>query len=161
MLTGINRIETFNLKNQKNMSTKVFINLPVRDLEASKAFYTALGYTINEQFSNEQAASIVISDEIHVMLLTYPFFKGFTGKEIADAQKTTEVINCLSAESRTAVDELVQRARNAGGAIPRETQDYGFMYGHGFEDPDGHIWEVMYMDMEAVANGAMEQAAAQ
>jgi predicted lactoylglutathione lyase len=142
------------------MSTKIFVNLPVRDLEASKAFYTALGYTVNEQFSNEQAASIVISEEIYVMLLTHPFFKGFTGKDMADASKTTEVINCLSAESRAGVDELVSRARDAGGAVPREPQDHGFMYGHGFEDPDGHIWEVMYMDMEAVANGAMEHAAA-
>ena len=142
------------------MSTKIFVNLPVRDLEASKAFYTALGYTVNEQFSNEHAASIVISEEIYVMLLTHPFFKGFTQKDIADATKATEVINCLSADSREGVDELVRKARNAGGAIPREPQDMGFMYGHGFEDPDGHIWEVMYMDMEAVANGAMEHASA-
>ena len=142
------------------MSTKIFVNLPVRDLEASKAFYTALGYTINEQFTNEQAASIVISEEIYVMLLTHPFFQGFTGKEIANASNTTEVINCLSADTREAVDDLVRKARNAGGAVPRQPQDYGFMYAHGFEDPDGHIWEVTYMDMEAVANGAMEQTAA-
>lgn len=142
------------------MNTKVFINLPVRDLEASKAFYTALGYTINQQFSNEQAACVIISDEIYVMLLTEPFFKGFTTKEIADSSKTSEMINCLSADSREAVDDLVRKARDAGGAVPRNPQDMGFMYGHGFEDLDGHIWEVMYMDMQAVANGAMEHQAA-
>lgn len=142
------------------MNTKVFINLPVKDLEASRAFYTALGYTINEQFSNEQAACVVISEEIYVMLLTHPFFKGFTSKEIADSARTTEVLNCLSADSREAVDDLVSRARNAGGSVPRDAQDHGFMYGHGFEDLDGHIWEVTYMDMAAVASGAMEHQAA-
>lgn len=142
------------------MNTKIFINLPVKDLEASRAFYTALGYTINEQFSNEMAACVVISEEIYVMILTHPFFKGFTNKEIADSTKTTEVLNCLSAESRDEVDELVRKARTAGGVIPREPQDMGFMYSHAFEDVDGHIWEVVYMDMEAVANGAMEQAEA-
>jgi predicted lactoylglutathione lyase len=146
-------------KKPTNMNTKVFINLPVKDLEASRAFYAALGYTINEQFSNEQAACVVISEEIYVMLLTHPFFTGFTSKEIADSTRTTEVLNCLSADSREAVDALVSKARNAGGAVPRESQDMGFMYSHGFEDVDGHIWEVCYMDMEAVANGAMEHQA--
>ena len=142
------------------MNTKVFINLPVKNLEASKAFYTALGYTINEQFSNEQAACVVISEEIYVMLLTHPFYQGFTTKNIADSSNTSEVINCLSADSREDVDALVRKARNAGGAVPRQPQDLGFMYGHGFEDVDGHIWEVCYMDMAAVAQGAMEHQAA-
>ena len=142
------------------MRTQIFINLPVKNLEASKEFYTALGYTINEQFTNEQAACIVISEEIFVMILTHEFFKGFTGKAIADATNTTEVLNCLSAESRDAVDELVRKAVAAGGTAPRQPQDHGWMYGHGFEDLDGHIWEVGYMDMEALAAGAMESAEA-
>lgn len=138
------------------MNTQIFINLPVKNLEASKAFYAALGYTINEQFSNEQAACIMISNEIFVMILTHEFFKGFTGKPITDAANSTEVLNCLSAPSREAVDELVSKAKAAGGAIPREPQDHGWMYGHGFEDLDGHIWEVAFMDMEALAKGEME-----
>lgn len=141
------------------MSTKIFVNLAVKDLPRSKAFYTALGYTVNEQFTNEMAASIVISDDIYVMLLTEPFFKTFTTKELADATKTVEVMNCLSADSREAVDELVRKAVTAGGTAPRVPQDHGYMYGHSFDDPDGHIWEVVYMNMEAVAAGAMEQAA--
>lgn len=131
------------------MATKIFVNLPVKDLEKSKAFFSALGYSINEQFTNEQAASIVISDDIYVMLLTETFFKTFTKKAIADAGATTEVINCLSAESREAVDELVQKAMAAGGAVPNEPQDHGFMYAHGFEDIDGHLWEVVFMDPSA------------
>lgn len=143
------------------MNTQVFINLPVKDLEASKAFYTALGYSINEQFSNQDGACIVVSDTIYLMLLTHPFFKTFINKEIADSSKTTEVINCLSAESREAVRALTQKAVQAGGSVPRQPQDLGFMYNEAFEDLDGHLWEVVFMDMEAVANGAMEQMAGQ
>ncbi len=142
------------------MNTKIFVNLPVQNLEASKAFYTALGFTVNEQFSNEQAACIVISEEIYVMLLTHDFAKTFTTKTIADARQTTEQWNCLSAESREDVAELVNKAQAAGGNIPSEPQDHGFMYVHGFEDLDGHHWEACYMDMVAVANGAMESAGA-
>lgn len=142
------------------MSTQIFINLPVKNLEASKEFYTALGYTINEQFTNEQAACVVISEEIYVMILTHEFFKGFTGKPIADATRSTEVLNCLSTESRDAVDELVRKAVAAGGTAPRKPQDHGWMYGHSFEDLDGHIWEVAYMDMEALTAEATESAAA-
>ena len=123
------------------------INVP--DLDAAVAFYEALGFSFNPQFTNEQGACMVVGDDIYVMLLVKPFFQTFTGKPIADASKSTEVLVCISADSRAEVDELVRKARAAGGAVPRQPQDHGFMYGHGFEDPDGHIWEVMYMDMAA------------
>lgn len=128
----------------------IFVNLPVNDLDASKAFFTELGYTINPQFSDEKAASVVISDTIIAMLLTKPFYATFTKKEIADATKTSEVLVCLSAESRDKVDELVGRAIAAGGTETGPTQDHGFMYGRAFDDLDGHTWEVMWMDPAAV-----------
>jgi hypothetical protein len=131
------------------MSTKIFINLPVKNLNASKAFYEALGYSINPQFTNEDAACVVISEDIYVMILTHPFFQGFTKKEIADATKTCQVLNCLSSESREAVDEIVRKAEAAGGRTYAAPQDHGWMYQHGFEDLDGHIWEVAYMDITA------------
>lgn len=132
------------------MSTKIFVNLPVKDLERSKHFFTALGYSINPQFSDENAACLVISDDIYAMLLVEPFFKSFTKKEIGDATQSTEVILALSADSREAVDELVDKALASGGKPSNETQDQGFMYGRSFQDPDGHLWEVFYMDMSAV-----------
>ncbi|MFB0620697.1 VOC family protein [Streptomyces sp. AGS-58] len=128
----------------------IFVNLPVSDLDASKRFFTELGYTINPQFTDEKAASVVISDTIVAMLLTRPFYATFTKKEIADATTTNEVMLCLSAESREQVDELVDRAIAAGGAATGENQDHGFMYGRAFEDLDGHIWEVMWMDPAAI-----------
>ncbi|WEO95002.1 VOC family protein [Streptomyces sp. FXJ1.172] len=128
----------------------IFVNLPVDDLDASKKFFTELGYTINPQFSDEKAASVVISDTIVAMLLTKPFYATFTKKEIADATKTSEVLVCLSAESRSKVDELVDRAIAAGGTETGPTQDHGFMYGRAFDDLDGHTWEVMWMDPAAV-----------
>ncbi|KUN01656.1 glyoxalase [Streptomyces yokosukanensis] len=128
----------------------IFVNLPVNDLDASKRFFTDLGYTINPQFSDENAASVVISDTIVAMLLTKPFYATFTKKEIADATTTSEVLVCLSAESREKVDELVDRAIAAGGKPSGQTQDHGFMYGRGFDDLDGHSWEVMWMDPTAV-----------
>ncbi|MCP4637792.1 MAG: VOC family protein [Methyloversatilis sp.] len=131
------------------MPQQIYINLPVKDLARARAFYSALGFTLNPQFSNDDAICMVVSDTIYLMLLTEPFFAGFTGKPIADATRTTEVLLCLSRDSRAAVDELVAKALAAGGAVPRPPQDYGFMYGHGFEDPDGHIWELSYMDMSA------------
>lgn len=127
------------------MSQSVFINLPIEDLSKSRAFYAGLGYSFNEQFSNEQGACVVVGDSIFVMLLTKPFFATFTRKAIADAREVTEVINCLSCESREKVDALVRLAVSSGGSAPRAAQDHGFMYGHGFEDPDGHIWELAYM----------------
>lgn len=132
------------------MTTQIFVNLPIKDMQRSQAFFQALGYGFNPQFTNEQGACMVVSDTIYVMLLVEPFFQTFTGKPIADAKKSTEVLVCLSCESREAVDEMVRKAKAAGAAVPREPQDHGFMYGHGFEDLDGHIWELVYMDPDAV-----------
>ncbi len=138
------------------MSTQIFVNLPVKDLNVSRAFYAALGYSINEAFSNQDAACVVISNQIYVMLLTHPFMSQFTKKAIADATTSTEVINALSSESREAVQEMTRKAIEAGGKSARPTQDLGFMYSEAFEDPDGHIWELVFMDMDALAQGAME-----
>lgn len=129
------------------MATKqIFVNLAVKDLPNSKIFFEALGYSFNPQFTNEDGACLVISDTIYAMLLTEEFFKRFTSKEVVDAKKSTEVLVCLSAESRAEVDELVSKAVAAGGRIYNEPQDHGFMYGHGFEDLDGHLWELAYME---------------
>jgi uncharacterized protein len=133
------------------------VNLPVKNLDQTKAFFTKLGYKFNQQFTDEKAACMVIGDDIYVMLLTEPFFKTFTKKEVVDATKSTEVLLCLSADSRADVDALVQKAVSAGGTTPNEPQDHGFMYGHGFEDLDGHLWEVMWMDPAAIQQ---EQAVA-
>lgn len=135
------------------MPKQIFVNLPVKDLEKSKTFYEQLGFPINPQFTDETAASVVISDTIYVMLLTYEKAKGFTSKEIADAHKTTEVLNALSVESKEEVNELVDKAVQAGGNENGEPQDYGFMFQRSFNDPDGHIWEVMWMDMEQMPEG--------
>lgn len=128
----------------------IFVNLPVNDIDASKKFFTQLGYSINDQFSDESTASVVISDTIVAMLLTKEKYAGFTKKEIVDATKSSEVLLCLSAESREKVDGLVDGAIAAGGSASGETQDYGFMYGRAFDDLDGHTWEVMWMDPAAV-----------
>jgi predicted lactoylglutathione lyase len=128
------------------MSHQIFVNLPVRDLDASKAFFRALGYASNPQFTDENAACVVISDSIYVMLLVEPFFQGFTRKTICDSRTHTEMILCLSAESRAAVDSMVDKALAAGGSEPMEAKDYGFMYQRSFQDIDGHLWEVVHMD---------------
>jgi predicted lactoylglutathione lyase len=128
----------------------IFVNLAVNDLDASKKFFTELGYSINPQFSDETAASVVISDTIVAMLLTKQKYAGFTKKEIVDATKSSEVLLGLSAESREKVDELVEKAVAAGGSVTGETQDHGFMYGRAFDDLDGHTWEVIWMDPAAV-----------
>lgn len=128
------------------MSAQIYVNLPVKNLQDSTAFFTALGYQFNPQFTNDVAACMIVGENIFVMLLTEPFFKKFTEKNLVDAKKSTEVIVCLSAESRTQVDEIVRTAVAAGGRIYNEPQDHGFMYGHGFEDLDGHQWEFSYMD---------------
>jgi predicted lactoylglutathione lyase len=138
------------------MSKMIFVNLPVADLAAAKAFYEAIGAVNNPQFTDETAACMVFTDVIHVMLLTHEKFAQFTPKKIADAHATSEVLICISAESREGVDEITEKALAAGGREPRERQDYGFMYGRSFEDLDGHIWEPMFMDMEA-ATAAMAQ----
>ncbi|MEO8405658.1 MAG: VOC family protein [Chitinophagaceae bacterium] len=132
------------------MSTQIFLNLPVKDLNKSISFFTKLGYTFNSQFTNDQATCMIISENIFVMLLVEPFFKSFIKKEICDAAKSTEAIICLSAESRQEVDSLINKAESAGATFPSEKSDQGFMYSHGFQDLDGHIWEIMYMDPTAI-----------
>jgi len=127
------------------MNRQIYVNLPVQDLDRSKTFFTRLGFAFNAEFTNAQAACMVVSESIYVMLLTQEFFQGFTHKPVADAGKSTEVLVCLSCDSRDEVDELVAKAVAAGGTAPRAPQDHGFMYGHGFEDPDGHIWELVHM----------------
>jgi predicted lactoylglutathione lyase len=129
---------------------KIFVNLPVKDLEKSMTFFKALGFSFNAQFTDETAARMVISDDIYVMLLTHKKFKEFTPTAIADTSKTSEVLTCLSAESRDAVNEMVEAALKAGGQKLREPQDHGFMNERSFQDPDGHIWEIMWMDPAAV-----------
>jgi predicted lactoylglutathione lyase len=129
----------------------IFVNLPVKNLERSKAFFTAIGFTLNPQFSNDDAACMVIEENIFTMLLTEPFFSGFlAGGEIADATKTTEVLTCLSAGSREEVDDILAKALAAGGKPWKPVMDMGFMYGASFQDPDGHVWELNYMDMSAM-----------
>jgi len=127
------------------MATQIYVNLPVKDLERSVAFFTRLGYTFDPKFTNEQATCMVIGENIFVMLLVEPFFRGFTSKPLSDATKATEVILSLPVESRAAVDELVAKAVAAGGTTPRPAQDHGFMYQHGYDDLDGHAWEVFHM----------------
>lgn len=135
------------------MNTQIYVNLPVKDLERAKAFFISIGFSFNPQFTNDQGACMVIADDIYVMLLVESFFQTFTKKPVADASKVTEVLVCLSRDSREAVDELVAKAVAAGGTVPREPQDHGFMYGHAFEDPDGHIWELVYMEPSAAGQG--------
>jgi uncharacterized protein len=131
---------------KEGMATKIFVNLAVKDLERSKEFFKQLGFTFNPQFTDETAACMVIADDIYAMLLTHPKFKEFTKKEVADAHKTTEVLTCLSFDSKEKVNEVVDGAIAAGGTEAREPQDYGFMYGRSFNDLDGHIWEIIWMD---------------
>ena len=131
-------------------SREVFINLAVRDLQKSMAFFTALGFEFNPQFTDDKAACMVLSDKGYVMLLTEPFFRGFTKREPADTTKTTEAMIALSCESRAEVDQLVRKAIDAGGSHAMDPMDHGFMYGWSFYDLDGHHWEVLWMDPTAV-----------
>lgn len=128
------------------MSTKIFINLPVKDLDKSKEFFAKLGYTFKAQFTDEKAACLVISDSIFTMLITEAFFKTFLRKEMADAKKTTEVLLALSVDSKEQVDEMYNKAIAAGASEARKTEDHGFMFSRSFEDLDGHIWEILWMD---------------
>ncbi|HEX8916613.1 MAG TPA: VOC family protein [Humisphaera sp.] len=132
------------------MARKIFVNLPVKDLPASMAFFKALGFVNNPQFTDDTAACMVVSDDIYVMLLTHAKFKDFTPHPISDAARATEVLVCLSCDSRAAVDEVVDKGLAAGGRSFRDPQDYGFMYGRSFQDLDGHIWEWVWMDPAAV-----------
>lgn len=132
------------------MTTKMFVNLPVKNLARSVEFFTRLGFTFDPRFTDETATCMIVGEDSYVMLLTEPKFRMFTPKEICDATKSTEVLVALSRESRRDVDETVRKAVAAGGSTYNEPQDHGFMYGHGFQDPDGHIWEVFYMEAAAV-----------
>jgi predicted lactoylglutathione lyase len=127
------------------MATKIFLNLPVKDLGASKTFFGKLGYSFNPQYTDETAACMVVSEDIYVMLLTHPKFKEFTKKTICDAKKSTEVLTCLLCDDRKQVDDIVRNAVAAGGSTYSEPKDYGFMYQHSFEDLDGHQWEYIAM----------------
>lgn len=132
------------------MNKNIFVNLPVKDLNRSKEFFTSLGYTFNPQFTDEKAACLIISEGIFAMLVTEPFFKTFIKKEIADSRTSTEVLIALSAESKEEVDSIIRNAVNAGGREDRPTKDYGFMYSGSFEDLDGHIWEILWMDPKSI-----------
>ncbi|MBX3586348.1 MAG: VOC family protein [Ramlibacter sp.] len=131
------------------MSRQIFVNLPIKNMASSQAFFKSLGFSFNPQFTNEQGACMVVADNIFVMLLIEPFFQTFTKKPVADATKSTEVLVCLSCESRAEVDDLVKKAVAAGGTTPNPPQDHGFMYAHSFTDLDGHGWELVYMDPAA------------
>jgi uncharacterized protein len=132
------------------MSRMIFVNLPVKDLDRSVAFFKALGFTFNDAFTNEQAAYMNVSDQAAVMLVTEPFFSQFSTKQIADTGSTMEVQNAVSAASRAEVDELVEKAIAAGARSAKDGVDEGFMYSRGFQDPDGHLWDFVWMDPSAI-----------
>ncbi|RFA07888.1 glyoxalase [Subtercola boreus] len=134
-------------------TNNIFVNLPVDDLEASKAFYTALGYTLNPNFSDEKAACVVLSDSVYIMLLVKPYFSTFTDREVVDPRSQVGSLNSLGVDSREEVDRFAERAVAAGGAELNEPQDFGFMYSRDIEDPDGHGWQIMWMDPVAQQNG--------
>ncbi|MET3500010.1 putative lactoylglutathione lyase [Mucilaginibacter rubeus] len=134
------------------MATKIFINLPVKDLERSKAFFSGLGYSFNPQFTDDKAACMVVSEHIYVMMLVESYFKTFTKKEVSDAHLATEVLLALDAASREEVQQTITKATGLGGSIYAEPQDYGWMYQHSFADPDGHQWEIVYMDAANMPN---------
>jgi predicted lactoylglutathione lyase len=136
----------------------IFVNLPVRDLEASTAFFSALGFGFDEKFTNEECACMVVSDQAYVMLLAEPRFAEFTTRRVADARTSTESILAVSAESREEVDRFADTAFDAGATIAGEPMDHGYMYGRSFHDLDGHLWEVMWMSPEAVAQGPADMA---
>jgi len=121
------------------------VNLPVKDLNRSVEFFTKLGFTFDPKFTDENATCIIVCENIFVMLLVESFFKTFTAKDICDATKSTEVLVCISADSRERINEMVSKAVAAGGTTPNRSKDYGFMYQHGFQDLDGHLWELIYM----------------
>lgn len=133
------------------MHSEIYVNLPVKDLPRSRKFFEGMGYSFNPQFSNEQGAALVLGEKLFAMLLTEPFFSGFTPKPIGDAHQSTSVIIALPCESRERVDELVKLAVAAGASIPKPPVDHGFMYQHGFHDLDGHVWEVFWMAAQPTA----------
>ena len=140
------------------MTRKIFVNLPVTDLQRSTAFYQAVGAALHPEFSNDTASCMVFSDEIYTMLLTHDKYREFTAKPIADTQATSAVLIALAADSRDEVDDIFGRALAAGGKEARPASDHGFMVDRAFEDPDGHVWEIFWMDMEA-AKAAMSAPA--
>jgi predicted lactoylglutathione lyase len=127
------------------MHSQIFVNLPVKDLDRAVGFYSKLGYTFNPQFTDQNATCMIVGENLFVMLLVEKFFSTFTSKQIADTRTATEVLTCVSCDSKAQVDELVAKARAAGGQVPRQPQDHGFMYAHGYEDLDGHTWELVHM----------------
>ncbi len=131
---------------------KIFVNLPVKDLNNTIDFFTKLGFKFNPQFTDENATCMIVGEDIFVMLLVEKFFKIFTKKEICDTSKDTEVIVALSVESREKVDQMINKALESGGKESREPQDHGWMYGRSFEDINKHLWEIIYMDESAVKN---------
>ncbi len=134
------------------MTTKIFVNLPVKDLGKTVNFFIKLGFKFNPKFTDENATCMIVTEDILVMLLVEKFFKIFTKKEICNTARNTEVIIALSAESKEKVDEMINKAVEAGGKESREVQDEGWMYGRGFEDIDGHLWEVVFMNESMVGN---------
>jgi uncharacterized protein len=136
------------------MATQTFVNLPVKDLNKATDFFTAIGFSFDPQFTDENATRMIISDDTSVMLVTEPFFKGFIEpQDVADTSKSREVIMGLSAESRDQVDDLADKALAAGAQALGDPMDDGFMYMRGFRDPDGHQWSFIYMDMSAIPEG--------
>ena len=135
------------------MISKIFVNLPVMDLDKSMTFFKSVGFSFNPQFTDKTAACMVMSDDIYAMLLTHEKVKEFTKKQIADAHKTLEVLTALAVESKAKVNEVTDKAIKAGGTEAYSPKDYGFMFTRSFEDPDGHIWEVFWMDPATVQNG--------
>lgn len=127
------------------MHSQIFVNLPVRNLERSVEFFTNLGYTFNPQFTDENATCMILGENLFVMLLVEKYFTTFTSKGVTDTSKTTEVLTCVSCDSKLQIDDLVAKARAAGAQVPRAAQDHGFMYSHGYEDLDGHTWELVHM----------------
>jgi len=142
------------------MPKMIFVNLPVTDIKRSTAFYESVGAVKNDKFCDGSTSCMVFSDTIFAMIMTHDKFRQFTPKAVADARTTSEVLICLSADSREDVDAIVEKAASAGGTLdPGPKQDFGFMYGRSFEDPDGHIWEIMWMDVAAATAGNEMKAA--
>jgi uncharacterized protein len=154
----IQSVYSLQLLFQLIMATKIFVNLPVKDLNRTVQFFTKLGFTFNPQFTDENATCMIIGEDIYVMLLIERFFKTFTKKEICDVAKDAEVIVALSAESREKVDQIMNRVLEAGGKESRDPQDHGWMYGRNFQDIDGHLWEIIYMNETALQKESGKQS---
>lgn len=135
------------------MIKEIFVNLSVKDLKVAQDFFSRLGFGFNPDFTDDRAACLVLGENIYAMLLVEEFFKGFSKKDIPDTLKTAEVINALAVESREKVDQIAEAALAAGGKFSSDPADHGWMYSRSFQDPDGHIWEVLYTDMAAFPKG--------